>query len=205
MAGAVRTGARIFFLLLLALVIFAGGALWFDYLGLIDVRELSAPLFPLFGLSTTTPIEGADLPDLLENERLKKQWEALDIRDEELNVRKTAVVEAETELNKLKDELTAKEKELEENQKSFNDTVKEYENRDKQLRQTASEYANMDPRVVVAILDEMDDQDIIDIFRAATKLAEEAGEESMVPIWASLMDPARAAVLKRKELRKPEI
>ncbi len=204
MAGAVRTGSRIFFMLLIVLVLLFGGAVWFDFLGLISVKELTSPVLSLIGLSKPAKIEDSGLPDLLDNQRLAKQWEALDFRDEELNVKETALLEREAELDRLTDEIAAKEKELEEREKSFNDTQKAYENRNTQLSQIAADFAGMDPKVVVDILENMVDQDIIDIFRVSKQLADTAGEESMVPIWISLMDPVRVADIERKQLKKPE-
>ncbi len=203
MAGGTGAGFRILLLILLIVLLFLGGLLWFDYLGLVDVREKFAPVLALAGVSSPEKIENADDLLLLEKERIKKQIAALDLREEALDKREKAVVEKENEIKEKVETLDEREKALEEKEKSFNERAKEYENRDKNLRQASRYYTGMPPEAAVSQLLEMDDQDVIDILRVTEKLAKEAGTDSIVSYWLSLMPAERAAVISRKMIKKP--
>ncbi|MCF6335074.1 MAG: flagellar protein FlbB, partial [Spirochaetales bacterium] len=61
----------------------------------------------------------------------------------------------------------------------------------------------MPPKDAVDRLLEMEDQDIIDIFRTTEEIAKAAGTDSIVSYWFSLMPADRAAELNRKMLKKP--
>ena len=61
----------------------------------------------------------------------------------------------------------------------------------------------MQPVKAVAILNEMDDQDVIDVLRKATEVAQRNGSASLVAYWLSLMPAERAAVIERKMANKP--
>ena len=49
----------------------------------------------------------------------------------------------------------------------------------------------------------MDDQDVIDVLRKATEVAQRNGSASLVAYWLSLMPAERAAVIERKMANKP--
>ena len=55
----------------------------------------------------------------------------------------------------------------------------------------------------VAILLEMDDQDVIDVLRRAEEDASANGETSMGSYWLSQMPAARAAEIQRKMANRP--
>ena len=61
----------------------------------------------------------------------------------------------------------------------------------------------MRPESAVANLLAMDDQDIIDILRAAEAISTKEGKTSLVSYWFSLMPAARAAEIQRKMANKP--
>ena len=203
MAGATGAGFRILLLILLIVLLFLGGLLWFDYLGLVDVRGKFAPVLSLVGVSTPEKIENAEDLLLLEKARIKKQVAALDLREESLNKREEEVLTKENEIKEKVETLDEREKALEEKEKSFNERAKEYENRDKNLRQASAYYTGMPPEAAVSQLLEMEDQDIIDILRVTEELAREAGTDSIVSYWLSLMPSDRAAVVSRKMIKKP--
>ncbi len=203
MAGGTGTGFKIILLILLIILLFLGGLMWFDYLGLINVREKFAPVLSLAGISSPKKIENADDILLLEKERIKKQVAALDLRAEALDKREEAIKNKENEIKEKLETLDEREKALEEKEKSFNERAKEYENRDKNLRQASKYYTGMPPEAAVAQLLKMDDQDVIDILRVTEKLAQEAGTDSIVSYWLSLMPADRAAVISRKMIKKP--
>ena len=203
MAGGTGAGFKIILLLLLIILIFMGGLLWFDYLGLINVKEKFAPVLSLVGISPPKTMENAGDLLLLEKERIKKQTEALDLRAEALNKREKAITKKENEINEKVESLNEQGKALQEKEKSFNERAKEYENRDKNLRQSSKYFVGMPPKDAVARLLKMDDQDIIDILRVTEKMAQEAGTDSIVSYWLSLMPADRAAEINRKMIEKP--
>ena len=203
MAGGTGSGFKIVLLLLLIVLIFMGGLLWFDYLGLINVKERFTPVLSLVGIPVPKKIENTGDLLLLEKERLKKQVEALAIRTETLNKREQTIVKKENEINEKVETLNEQGKALEEKEKSFNEREKEYENRDKNLRQASKYFVGMPPKDAVARLLKMDDQNIIDILRVSEKMAQEAGTDSIVSYWLSLMPADRVADINRKMIKKP--
>ncbi len=203
MAGGTGAGFKIILLLLLIILILMGGLLWFDYLGLINVKEKFAPVLSMVGISPPEKIENAGDLLLLEKERIKKQTEALDLRAEALNKREKAIKKKENEINEKVESLNEQGKALQEKEKSFNERAKEYENRDKNLRQASKYFVGMPPKDAVARLLKMNDQDIIDILRVTEKMAQEAGTDSIVSYWLSLMPAERAADINRKMIEKP--
>ncbi len=203
MAGSSRSGLRIILFILLIAVLFLGGLLWFDFLGIIDVKYRFAPVLKLFGIETPQKIENSDDMLLLDRERLDKQLQALDIRSEELDKRENEISLKEAEVKQKLETLTENEKSLVEREKSFNDRLKAYEDRDRNLRQSSAYFTGMPPGDAVERLLGMDDQDIIDIFRTTELIAKEAGTDSIVSYWFSLMPSDRAAELNRKMLKKP--
>jgi len=203
LAGSTRSGLRIILFILLIAVLFLGGLLWFDYLGIMDVKYRFAPVLRLVGIETPQKIEISDDMLLLDRERLGKQLEALDIRAEELDKREKEISLREAEVKQKLETLTENEKSLVEREKSFNDRLKAYEDRDRNLRQSSAYFTGMPPGDAVDRLMGMDDQDIIDIFRTTEQIAKEAGTDSIVSYWFSLMPAERAAELNRKMLKKP--
>ncbi len=203
MAGSARSGLRIVLLILLIIVLFLGGLLWFDFLGIIDVRYRFAPVLSLVGLDTPVKLENPDDILLLDRERLGKQIKAMDIREEELAKREESIVLREAEVQQKLETLAEQEKSLEDREKSFNDRLKEYEDRSRNLQQASAYFTGMPPKDAVDRLLEMEDQDIIDIFRTTEEIAKAAGTDSIVSYWFSLMPADRAAELNRKMLKKP--
>jgi len=141
---------------------------------------------------------------LLERERLAKKEEALILNRESLDHDLVELEKMEVEVQQKLEMLEEKEKALAEREKSFNERVKQYENKRANLRQSAEYFNGMPPQKAVDRLLEMEDQDIIDILRTTEQMAQEAGENSIVSYWLSLMPSDRAAQLSRKMLKKPE-
>ncbi len=196
----VGAGFRIVILILLVGVLALGGLVWFDYLGILDARRVLAPVFSWFGAKK--PAVEAEDPLLLEKERLAKQIEALAVRAEELSSREQQITSREQELTQKVEQVEEREKAAEEREKVFNDRIQAFENRRVNLKQNATYLVDMPPDKAVKILLDMEDQDVIDLFRIAEQQAAEAGELSMVSYWLSLMPPDRAAALERKMMRR---
>ena len=200
----VRKGSTILLLILLILALAFGGLVWFDYIGLLDVRTLLSPALRLVGIDRAEATENVDAPDLLDQERLKKRQNELILRMEELDQREETIKAREAELQQMMEAQEERKTALAEQEKSFNDQVKLYENRKANLRQAAHYFVGMPPRESVDRLLAMEDQDLIDLLRTTEEIAQEEGEVSMVSYWLSLMPAERAAELSRKMLRKPE-
>ncbi|MBN1698342.1 MAG: flagellar protein FlbB [Spirochaetales bacterium] len=188
--------------MLLIILLAVGGFIWFDYLGLIDGKDVLAPVLTLFGLHGRTQILDIEDPYLLERERLKKQLEGLELLEEEFDKRAGEIKEKEAEISQMIVDLEEQEKALVERENSFNERIEAYDKRRRNLELSSDYLVGMQPDKAVKILLEMDDMDIIDIFRITEERAEEAGEVSLVAYWLSLMPRERAAELNRKMARK---
>ncbi|MCH5290919.1 MAG: flagellar protein FlbB [Treponema sp.] len=194
-------------LLLLIIVMVLFGLLWFDYLGVIQAKPLFAPVYRLLGMkvqSSTSPSSPKDLAAAdLDNDRYSKRLEALAIRSEELDKREAEVRLAEDNNVQVAQALQDREAAQEEREKTFNNELKKHENRERNIEQIVQNLEGMQPRNAVAILEQMDDQDVIDVLRRAEAKAKSAGTSSMVAYWLSLMNASQAAEIQRKMANKP--
>lgn len=194
-------------LLIIIVILVLGGLLWFNYLGLIHVNSMFAPVYKLLGkepqVSVTStqskPIAGD--PDI---DRLNKQREALDIFKEELDKREADILVIEQQNEQVAAELIEREKNQEEREKTFEQTVNKYNEKNINVTQIAENLNGMRPENAVAILVALDDQTCIDVLRRVEEIATENGSASMGSYWLSLMPAARAAEIQRKMLSKPE-
>ena len=83
------------FLLILIIILVLGGLLWFDYLGVIHAKKVFAPVYKIFGLAPQTSVTATTTKPLtadLDEDRLAKRIEALDIRTQELDKREGDIV-----------------------------------------------------------------------------------------------------------------
>lgn len=201
--GIVGTAPRIIVLILALIVLVFSAVIWFDFLGLIDAKDTFAPVLNLVGIRTRTRIEAPEAPDLLDQQRLAQQWEALELKAEELQQIEDAQNLREAELIQMMEKIQEQEKVLAEREKSFNARVKQYDNRNASLREVSGLFVNMPPTEAVDRLVEMSDQDVIDILRMTDTVAQETGENSVSSYWLQLMPPDRSARIQEKMLDKP--
>ncbi len=193
-------------LLFLILAIILGGLLWFDYLGIIKAKSIFAPVYKLFGLQPQTSVSATSSKPLqanLEDDRLAKRLEALEIRSQELDKRESDIARSENANEAIARELEDRQKSQEEREKTFNNEVKKYDDRSVNIEQIVANLNGMPPKSAVGILIEMDDQDVIDVLRRADEIAAASGESSTVAYWLSLMPSDRAAEISRKMANKP--
>jgi flagellar protein FlbB len=202
--GGVGATPRIFVLFLLLLVLLAGGALWFDYLGVLDVKSVIAPVLRMAGITVRSKVEDPDSLLLLDAERLGKFKESLELQAEDMLKAEESIKAKELDINQKAAELEEQRKALQDQEKSFNERVRLYDNKRANIEQNARYLSGMPPAQAVAILLKMDDQDMIDHLRMVELLAKAAGEESVVAYWLSLMPSERAAVIQRKMAIKPQ-
>lgn len=194
-------------LLFLILAIILGGLLWFDYLGIIKTKSIFAPVYKFFGLQSQTSVSATSSKPLqanLEDDRLAKRLEALEIRSQELDKRESDIARSENANEAIARELEDRQKSQEEREKTFNNEVKKYDDRSTNIEQISTYLQNMPPKTAVEQLLGMDDQDIIDIFRKTDAQALASNTASMTSVWLMNMPSERAAVIQRKMASKPE-
>lgn len=194
-------------LLFLILAIILGGLLWFDYLGIIKAKSIFAPVYKLFGLQPQTSVSATSSKPLqanLEDDRLAKRLEALEIRSQELDKRESDIARSENANEAIARELEDRQKSQEEREKTFNNEVKKYDDRNTNIEQISTYLQNMPPKTAVEQLLGMDDQDIIDIFRKTDAQALASNTVSMTSVWLMNMPSERAAIIQRKMASKPE-
>jgi len=214
-SGNTRILGRVIVLLFLILILIGGGILWFDYLNVIDAKNVLGPVFnalrgvPLLnrilppGEGRTQIPAGDDLMLNLDSERLAVLMEALELRNMELDKQEQDIQNRMGQIEQIAQELEERQKALDERENSFNALLSDAEIKDRTVERNAINLTNMPPERAVGILAAMDDQDVIDVFRKTDQLAEVNGSSSIVPYWLSLMDPLRAAELNRKMVSRP--
>lgn len=193
-------------LIVLIIILCLGGLLWFDYLGILHVKTLFAPVYKTIGMQPQTSTTASSTKPIvadLDQDRLNKIRESLDLYKEDLEKRDENVSAKELQNEQIASEIENREKSLEEREKTFNNTVKKYDDREVNIVQIAANLEGMQPRNAVNILVAMDDQMIIDVLRKVEERAVQAGTSSMVAYWLSLMDAGRAAEVQRKMASKP--
>lgn len=202
--GKPRILGRVIVLILLILVLAGGGIVWFDYLNVIDAKTLLSPLYKFIGREGRTQTITMD-PDLisLDAERLAVRLEALELQMADLEKEKLALQTQRNENDQIAAELEERQKALDEQEQSYNALVQESETRDRNIEQNARYLNGMPPAQAVAIIINMEDQDIIEVFRKLEEIAAAEGTTSIVSYWMSLMPPERAAELQRKMARQP--
>ena len=199
MYGGMGSGARVLALLLLVLVLAAGGLIWFDFLGLVEADRLFGPVRRLVGLQVISAVESPDDPLLLERERLGKDREAVEQIRAELDKRERELKDHEDRSTEIREQLAEKERAIQEREKSFNERLAAFENRRVNLDQNARYLVGMPPEKAVAMLLAMaNDTDVIDILRTTEEIARQAGEDSIVSYWLSLMPAERSSAIVRK-------
>ncbi|GAB1484375.1 hypothetical protein MASR2M78_31930 [Treponema sp.] len=202
--GKQKIAGRILVLILLILVLAAGGLVWFDYLGVVDAKNYFSPLYRLLNLQPRS--QSQTLPDQelsLDGERLSIRLEALELRSMEMDKRDEAILRTEGEIEQMAQELEERQKALDEREKSFNVKVEQFENRRVNVEQNARYLVGMPPEKAVGIIGSMDDQDAIDVFRMTEEIAQREGKASVVSYWLSLLPAKRSAELQRKMAGKP--
>lgn len=200
-----RIGAfpQIFLLLLLIAGLAVGGAFWFDYLGLMDMPGIIRSGLDLVGFRQAEPVQEPGDVMLLDQLRLEKEREAIELRSSQLDERENQLAQLELDLEERLQELESREQELTERENSLNQRLERYENRRAVLEQNVRDLTSMRPEAAVEILQKYDDQLLIDTLRVTEELAQAAGEVSLVSVWLAQLDAERAADIQRKMTVKP--
>jgi flagellar protein FlbB len=182
----------------------AGGIVWFDYLNLIDMKTVLAPVYGLINREGRTLTEAPPEEFIsLDAERLAVRLEALDLRNLEMEKQEQDISTRLAELEQMAQELEERQKALDEREKSFNDMVEQAEIKESNIEQYARYLTGMPPERAVGIITAMEDQAVIDVLRMTEDIAQREGAVSVVAYWLSLLPPERAAELQRKMAARP--
>lgn len=196
---------KIVFLLLLLAVVVVLGLVWFDYLGILD-SQVPLKLFSrVLGIQEKEELQSPyDSAFLLDEERLGKREQSIELQLEEIRLTKEDQQVSEKELVQWSEELSEREKAVSEKEKSLNEALKMYDNKRANLEQMATYWGGMAPESAVAIMLEMDSLDVVDVLRTSERISQEAGKPSLVAYWISLMPSERGAEIQRLMTREAE-
>lgn len=194
-------------LLLLVAILAVGGIVWFDYLNVIDARNVLSPIYSLIPFIPGEPRTQARVPAdeilNLDAERLLIRLEALELQSMEVDSRARALDIRYGEIMQMAQIQEEQQRALEDFENSLRSERLDAENRDRNIEQNARYLTGMPPQNAVNILALLDDQDAIDVLRMTEEIARAEGTMSLVAFWFSLMEPARAAELQRKMAGRP--
>lgn len=188
-------------MLFLIAILCVAGLFWFDFLGVIQLKKIFAPVYTALGFApqtSTTAVQGGGIVADLEEDRFAKRLEALEMEKQALDKRSEEISRQEAQFQQIAQELEDRKTSQDEREASFNLAREQYANRDANVAQNVKNLTGMAPQNAVAILVAMDDQDVIDILRKTEEIATQTGTSSMVAYWLSLMPAERAAVIQRK-------
>jgi len=198
---------RTIVLLLLIAILSVGGLIWFDFLNVIDAKNVLAPLYKYLpfipGEGRTQPVIGDDDLINLDAERLAIMQEAIMLREMELDTQQSEIDSKNANIERMAAELQSRQDQLDDIQNTITSGINEAENKDKNVEQQARYLTGMPPQAAVGILNALDDQLAIDVLRKTEDIARAEGTASVVAFWFSLMEPARAAELQRKMAGRP--
>ena len=196
---------KVIALLVLIAALVAGGIFWFDHLHIIDARTVLAPVYGFFGREgRTQPRVDADEHINLDAERLAIRMEALAMRDMELDSVERDLDFRMIQIEQMAQELEERERLLDEREISLIVIGEDAENRRRNVEQNSRYLTGMPPAAAVGIISEMEDQYIVDVFRMTEQIARAEGNVSLVALWLSMMEPARAAEVQRRMVGSPQ-
>ncbi|MCL2215063.1 MAG: flagellar protein FlbB [Treponema sp.] len=198
---------RTIVLLLLIIVLSIGGIVWFDFLNIIDAKDLLAPVMRFLpfipGETRTQTTLGDDELINLDAERLAVRLEALQLRNMEIDTQKRDLEILHGEILQMAQVLEDRQSALDDRENSLRAQALDAENKDRNVEQNARYLTGMPPQSAVNIIAALDDQDAIDVIRKTEEIAQAEGTASIVSYWFSLMNPDRAAELQRKMAGRP--
>ncbi|MCL1911714.1 MAG: hypothetical protein FWG13_05870 [Leptospirales bacterium] len=181
---------KIIYLVIMIFFISASGIIWLDYIGLLDISDK----FNLFrGKPELVTDAAGDEPSLIDREKLEKEQQALNSREEGLNKREALLKERENELATEQEKLAEQKKGLEIEQKKLADRKNEHAGYEKNIKVLADKIANMPPEESVKIMTGWDDPVIIDVLRQMDVDAAAAGSSSITSYLITLMPKEKAS------------
>lgn len=184
----------IVFLILLILGVFGGVLYWADSEGLVDVVDpavSAVAAVPLVG-PRLVPQGGQPATEIRELEELQEErardqrWSALRKREEELR-------RAESSLDEERARLGQWEAELERREGAITDRERAFVDREQQYERAVKMYLSMRPAAAARVLSQLEDLEVIEIFRRMP--------ERNVSAILGEMDPSTAGAIMRKMSR----
>ena len=142
---------------------------------------------------------------LLERAYIEKQEQRLQDIEKDLSRREQELDDRGLLLSEQEAKLSEEAKRLEEQEKVLSEARRQYDNYKDNVRKQAEYFVGMPPQDAVERLQKLEDLLIVDILREMDRNAEEAGSQSIVPYYLSLMDAERAASVQRKMTKIGEI
>ena len=191
-------------LVILILLIMVGGLIIFDWLGLMSLRQEFAPILRLVGLNAapdpnTSESEGASLNDA----RLRQQLESLELKRKNLEELEQKLLQRSDELDERELAITQAEGQLQQQLNSLEERENLYRERNTKVEQVARNFSDMPPAQAVAQMNEMEALLVVDVLRAAERLATQGEASSLVSYWVSLMPAERGAEINKLLVSKP--
>ena len=193
-------------LLVLIFLIMIGGLIVFDWLGLMSLRHQLAPVLRLVGLNAPTsdsPSAGAEDSATLNDTRLRRQLESLELERKNLGELEEKLAQRSNELDQRDLEITQAEEKLQQQLKALEERENLYRDRNAKIEQIARNFGGMPPAQAVAQMDAMDPLLVVDVLRAADRIAVEENTSSLVSYWISQMPANRGAEINKLLIEKP--
>jgi hypothetical protein len=187
---------RVFFLLLINLILVFLSLYILDFLQIIDYRQILSRV-PLLRQAYVTRVED---PFLWERMILQKQEELLNEKVRNYEAQLAQMVELKLQLDQEWEKLAEEKQNVQNMIDNFNMERQQEQTYDQKVLEVAMQIKNMPPAVAVKVIEKQDDLMIADIFRALEKIAEDEGTGSVVPGITRLMDPEQLARVQRKML-----
>ncbi|WKC75110.1 periplasmic-type flagellar collar protein FlbB [Borreliella yangtzensis] len=189
---------RAFFLLVLIVILFLFVLFSIDFLGMYNTKRYFPEFVRTRFLGETSLVFDHNSNIILDETRLVKEREAIDIKNQQIEKLKEDLKLKEDSLNKLEFELKQKQKDLDLKQKVIDDIINKYNDEEANILQTAVYLMNMPPEDAVKRLEDLNPELAISYMRKIEELSKKEDRISIVPYWLSLMDAKKAAILIRK-------
>nr|WP_267510534.1 flagellar protein [Borreliella bavariensis] len=185
-------------MLFLIVVLFFFVLFFIDFLGMYNTKRYFPEFVRTKFLGETSLVFDHNSNIILDEARLVKEREAIDIKNQQIEKLKEDLKFKEDSLNKLEFELKQKQKDLDLKQKVIDDIINKYNDEEANILQAAVYLMNMPPEDAVKRLEDLNPELAISYMRKIEELSKKEGRLSIVPYWLSLMDSKKAAVLIRK-------
>lgn len=187
---------RVFFLLIINLILVFLSLYILDFLQIIDYKQILSRV-PLLRNAYQTRVED---PFLWERMILEKQQELLNEKIRNYEEQLSQLVAKKLELDQEWEQLAEEKQNVQNMIDNFNNEKAAQETYQQKVLAVAQQIQNMPPKVAVQVIAKQDDLMIADIFKALDQMAADAGTGSVVPGITMLMDPEQLARVQRKML-----
>ncbi|MEM9423699.1 MAG: hypothetical protein AAF975_02780 [Spirochaetota bacterium] len=203
MNNTIQTLIKSSMLLIFIMMIIVGGLLLFDWLGLMSLRQEFAPILRLVGLNTPSSMGASADSSVLNDARLRQQLDSLELKRKNLEELEKQLNQRSNELDERELAITQSEEQLQQQLDSLEEREGLYRERDAKVKQIAQNFNSMPPADAVAQMNMMNALLVVDVLRAADRIAVEEKGTSLVSYWISQMPPERGAEVNKLLVEKP--